>query len=101
MVGISTRGRDTGDCQIFINLVDNFRLDHNYTVFARVVEGMDNVDRIQEGDSIQSIQILRTGSAGAGEKKWGLSRYAPRFPAQTTKDISSCGDTPRNGPGCP
>lgn len=60
-VGISTRGRDTGDSQIFINLVDNFRLDHNYTVFARVVEGMDNVDRIQEGDSIQSIQIIRTG----------------------------------------
>jgi cyclophilin family peptidyl-prolyl cis-trans isomerase len=58
-VGISTRGRDTGDCQIFINLVDNFRLDHNYTVFARVVEGMENVDRIQEGDVIRSLEIVR------------------------------------------
>lgn len=58
-VGISTRGRDTGDSQIFINLVDNFRLDHNYTVFARVVEGMDSVDRIQEGNVIQSIQLIR------------------------------------------
>jgi cyclophilin family peptidyl-prolyl cis-trans isomerase len=29
-LGISTRGRDTGDAQIFINLVDNFRLDHDY-----------------------------------------------------------------------
>ncbi len=58
-VGISTRGRDTGDSQIFINLVDNFRLDHNYTVFARVVEGMDHVDTIQEGDIIQSIRIIR------------------------------------------
>ena len=63
-VGISTRGRDTGDSQIFINLVDNFRLDHNYTVFARVVEGMDSVDRIQEGDSIQSIEIIRTHTGG-------------------------------------
>ena len=58
-VGISTRGRDTGDSQIFVNLVDNFRLDHNYTVFARVIEGIDNVDRIQEGDVIQSIEIIR------------------------------------------
>jgi len=58
-VGISTRGRDTGDSQIFINLVDNFRLDHNYTVFARVVEGMETVDRIQEGDTIRSIEIVR------------------------------------------
>ena len=35
-VGISTRGRDTGDAQIFVNLVDNARLDHDYTVFAYV-----------------------------------------------------------------
>ena len=27
-VGISTRGRDTGDAQIFVNLVDSPRLDH-------------------------------------------------------------------------
>lgn len=58
-LGISTRGRDTGDGQIFVNLVDNFRLDHNYTVFARIVEGMENADRIQEGDVIESIEIRR------------------------------------------
>jgi cyclophilin family peptidyl-prolyl cis-trans isomerase/HEAT repeat protein len=58
-LGISTRGRDTGDAQIFINLVDNFRLDHNYTVFARITEGMENVDKIQEGDVIESIEIRR------------------------------------------
>ena len=58
-IGISTRGRDTGDGQIFINLVDNYRLDHNYTVFARVIENMDNVDRILEGDVILSIKVIR------------------------------------------
>jgi len=58
-VGISTRGRDTGDSQIFVNLVDNFRLDHNYTVFARITDGMDRVDRIQEGDAIESVRIIR------------------------------------------
>ena len=58
-LGISTRGRDTGDSQIFINLVDNYRLDHNYSVFARVVEGMDSVDRIQEGDVMERVEIVR------------------------------------------
>jgi cyclophilin family peptidyl-prolyl cis-trans isomerase len=58
-LGISTRGRDTGDSQVFVNLVDNFRLDHEYTVFARVVEGMDSVDAIQEGDVIEEITIAR------------------------------------------
>jgi peptidyl-prolyl cis-trans isomerase B (cyclophilin B) len=56
-VGISTRGRDTGDAQIFINLVDNPFLDYEYTVFARVCDGMDAVDRIQEGDRIRRVQI--------------------------------------------
>ncbi len=58
--GISTRGRDTGDGQLYINLVDNFRLDHDYTVFARTLSGLPVVDRIQEGDVIDSIRIIRT-----------------------------------------
>jgi cyclophilin family peptidyl-prolyl cis-trans isomerase/HEAT repeat protein len=58
-LGISTRGRDTGDGQIFVNLIDNWRLDHIYTVFARTVSGMDVVDRILEGDVIESIRIQR------------------------------------------
>jgi cyclophilin family peptidyl-prolyl cis-trans isomerase/HEAT repeat protein len=57
-VGISTRGRDTGDAQIFIDLVDNPRLDREYTVFAQVLNGMDVVDRILEGDVIEKIEIL-------------------------------------------
>jgi cyclophilin family peptidyl-prolyl cis-trans isomerase len=57
-VGISTRGRDTGDAQIFINLVDSPRLDHEYTVFAQVLNGLDVVDRILEGDVIERIEII-------------------------------------------
>lgn len=57
-VGISTRGRDTGDAQIFVDLVDNPRLDHEYTVFAQVLNGLDVVDRILEGDVIERIDII-------------------------------------------
>ncbi|MEQ1693250.1 MAG: peptidylprolyl isomerase [Gemmatimonas sp.] len=58
-LGISTRGRDTGDGQLFINLVDNFRLDHDYTVFATTLKGLDVMDRVQEGDVIESVRIVR------------------------------------------
>ena len=57
-LGISTRGRDTGDAQIFVNLIDNWRLDHDYTVFAEVVRGMDVVDAVLEGDVIERIEII-------------------------------------------
>jgi cyclophilin family peptidyl-prolyl cis-trans isomerase len=57
-VGISTRGRDTGDAQIFVDLVDNPRFDHEYTVFAQVLNGMEVVDAILEGDVIEKIDIV-------------------------------------------
>ena len=57
-VGTSTRGRDTGDGQIYINLVDTPRLDHEYSIFADVVRGMDVVDRILEGDVMQKVEVI-------------------------------------------
>jgi cyclophilin family peptidyl-prolyl cis-trans isomerase len=57
-VGVSTRGRDTGDAQFFVNLVDNARLDHDYTVFAYVcADQMKVVDEIQEGDRMRRVTI--------------------------------------------
>ena len=57
-VATSTRGRDTGDGQIFINLVDNLRLDHDYTVFGEVVSGMGVSDRVAEGDVIVRATVV-------------------------------------------
>jgi cyclophilin family peptidyl-prolyl cis-trans isomerase len=55
-VGLSTRGRNTGDAQFFINLIDNPRLDGTYTVFA-TVPNVDAIDRIQEGDVMRSFTM--------------------------------------------
>jgi cyclophilin family peptidyl-prolyl cis-trans isomerase len=66
-LGISTRGPDTGDAQIFINLVDNPRLDFDYTVFGRVCgDGMKAVDEIREGDRIVRVRILPPDGACSG-----------------------------------
>lgn len=57
-LGISTRGRDTGDAQLFVNLIDNFRLDHDYTVFGEIIEGMDVIDSIQAGAVLASVEVV-------------------------------------------
>ena len=47
-----------GDAQIFIDLVDNPRFDHQYTVFAQVLNGLDVVDALLEGDVVDRIEIV-------------------------------------------
>lgn len=59
-VGMSTRGHDTGDAQWFVNLKDNLRLNRDYTVFAEVIEGIDVVDGILEGDVMEHVRVERT-----------------------------------------
>ena len=63
-VGLSTRGRDTGDAQIFVNLVDNPRLDFEYTVFG-FVQNPDDVDNILEGDVISRITFEKEDQKNA------------------------------------
>ena len=58
-IGMSTRGHDTGDGQWFVNLRDNLRLGRDYTVFAEVVERIETVDGVMEGDVIESIVRVR------------------------------------------
>ncbi len=59
-VGLSIRGRNTGDAQFYINLVGNPRLNRGYTIFAHVIgNDMAVVSAIEEGDVMQSINSTR------------------------------------------
>lgn len=55
-VGMSTRRHSTGDLQWFVNLRDNARLTADYTVFGVIVDGMDAVDDVMEGDQISVMR---------------------------------------------
>ena len=56
-LGMALSGKDTGGSQWFVTHAPQPHLDGGYTIFGRVVAGMDVVDRIVRGDVIQSIVV--------------------------------------------
>lgn len=49
---------DSASAQFYFTLADLDFLDGNYAVFGYVTEGMDVVDSIQQGDTIESIRVV-------------------------------------------
>jgi peptidyl-prolyl cis-trans isomerase B (cyclophilin B) len=60
VLSMAHRGRNTGGSQFFIchNRQNTAHLDRNHTCFGKVVEGIDIVDLIKQGDKIQKINVL-------------------------------------------
>lgn len=56
-MGMALSGPDTGGSQWFITHSPQHHLDGGYTVFGRVVGGMDVADAVLQGDPILSIRI--------------------------------------------
>jgi HEAT repeat protein/cyclophilin family peptidyl-prolyl cis-trans isomerase len=56
-VGIALDWADTGGSQFFITHSPQPHLDAKYTVFGRVIAGMDVVDKIQQGDVIRRVRV--------------------------------------------
>ena len=56
---------NTGNSQFFIMLAPRFALDHKYSAFGRVIEGMANVDAIAVGEPpAQPTKIVRATIGG-------------------------------------
>jgi len=56
-VGMALSGKDTGGSQFFVTLSPQPHLDGRYTLFGEVVEGMDAVRALVEGDRILQATI--------------------------------------------
>jgi cyclophilin family peptidyl-prolyl cis-trans isomerase len=56
-VGMALDWKDTGGSQFFITHSPQPHLDARYTVFGRVVNGIEIVDRVQPWDVIRRVQI--------------------------------------------
>lgn len=62
-LGMANGGPHTNSAQFYITLDDRSYLDGDYIVFGEVVEGMDVVYSIVQGDVIESVRIVRSGDA--------------------------------------
>ncbi len=52
-----TQDPNSADSQFFIMLGTSQHLDNQYTIFGKVVEGLEAVDTIRQGDKIKTITI--------------------------------------------
>jgi cyclophilin family peptidyl-prolyl cis-trans isomerase len=63
MLGMANSGPHTNSSQFYITLGDRSYLDGNYTVFGHVVDGMNVVTAIVQGDVVEQVKIVRVGKA--------------------------------------
>jgi cyclophilin family peptidyl-prolyl cis-trans isomerase len=56
-IGMATSGKDTGGSQFFLCHSEQPHLDRRYTIFGKVRDGMENVDKIDIEDKIIQIVI--------------------------------------------
>jgi cyclophilin family peptidyl-prolyl cis-trans isomerase len=56
IVAMANSGPDTNGSQFFIMLADT-NLPKKYTIFSRVISGLDVVDKIQVGDKMEKITV--------------------------------------------
>ena len=56
-VGMALSGKDTGGSQWFVTHSPQPHLDGGYTVFGRVIRGMEVVDNIARGDIIRRVTV--------------------------------------------
>ena len=58
VVGMArSQNPDSANSQFFIVLEDSFHLNNQYTVWGKVVKGMDVVDKIKKGDQLDNGKV--------------------------------------------
>ncbi|MBK8291608.1 MAG: peptidylprolyl isomerase [Flammeovirgaceae bacterium] len=62
VLSMAHAGRNTGGSQFFIchSRENTKHLDRNHTVFGKVVEGLDIIDQIRQGDVMEKVVITET-----------------------------------------
>ncbi|AWA30244.1 peptidylprolyl isomerase [Flavobacterium magnum] len=67
VLSMANSGPGSNGSQFFITHVATPWLDQKHTVFGNVVDGQDVVDAVAQGDSIESVEIVRVGEEA---EKW-------------------------------
>ena len=85
---------NSANSQFFICFDDAPFLDKQYTVWGKVIEGMDNVDKIKRGEPVQSPDKIKSLKAAGSEKVFAekVSSVAERAQLEAALDYAREGD---------
>ena len=86
VLAMANSGPGSNGSQFYITHVPTSWLDNKHTVFGNVVEGQDIVDAVAQGDTLESIEIVRVGEEA---EKWNAVEAFRTFEGSRAKRIAA------------
>ena len=86
VLAMANSGPGTNGSQFYITHIPTDWLDNKHTVFGHVVEGQDVVDAVEQGDVLESLEIIREGEEA---KNWNAIEAFINFKGSRNKRDAS------------
>lgn len=89
VLSMANSGPGTNGSQFFITVASTHWLDNHHSIFGRVVEGMDVLNKVRTNTAMQTVKIIRKGNAALDFAADSASFAGMRESIRKAKDFAS------------